>query len=310
MSRVRGMMHVCALLWGESDLSLSFSQLNPSTNPEGDERMLLLKKHTFLSLASAAVFTWMSVQPALASADYKVQSGDTMWKIANATHIPLQLLEAANPSVHPQNLTIGATLVIPSLTPYTVQPSDTMWRLAKKHHLPLTTIVAANPKVNPQNLMVGTVISMPDIAANRPTSAPAGSEPSSGTTTATHPAAGPDLYWLARAVHAEADGEPMKAQIAVADVILNRMHNASYPSSVYGTIFQVISGHYQFSCVPDGTIYNVPDATNMQAATQAMNGMNLVPTAYVFYNPAKTPSNSWVWRQPTVTHIADFVFAQ
>lgn len=271
-----------------------------------------MKKNSLIALASAAMVSWTTLTPAFASTGYTVTAGDTMWKIAQANHISVQLLELANPTVNPQNIAIGSALSIPALTPYTIQSGDTMWKLSQRYHVSLANLRAANPAINPQNLLIGTEISLPDTSSTSSTSA-TGSTAATGTTNGS--AAGtttndPNLYWLERAVHAEADGEPMNAQIAVADVILNRLHNGSYGNTVQSVVFQVISGHYQFSCVPDGTIYNTPDAMNIQAATAAMSGNNLVPSAFVFYNPAKTPSGSWVWNQPTVTHIGDFVFAE
>ena len=47
-----------------------------------------------------------------------------------------------------------------------------------------------------------------------------------------------DIQLLARAVYAEARGEPYRGQVAVAAVILNRVKSPSFPNSISGVIYQ------------------------------------------------------------------------
>ncbi|MBR5145040.1 MAG: peptidoglycan-binding protein, partial [Clostridia bacterium] len=47
-----------------------------------------------------------------------------------------------------------------------------------------------------------------------------------------------DLYLMARAVYGEARGEPYQGKVAVAAVILNRVHNKDFPNTVSGVIYQ------------------------------------------------------------------------
>lgn len=101
------------------------------------------------------------------------------------------------------------------------------------------------------------------------------------------------LYWLARIVYAEAGSEPYEGQVAVANVILNRVRNKNFPNTVYGVIFEYYKGIPQFSPVADGTIYNTPSKTAMQAAQDACNGYNPVGNALYFFNPSKA-SGSWI----------------
>lgn len=121
---------------------------------------------------------------------------------------------------------------------------------------------------------------------------------------------GTDLYWLSHIIHAEALDQPLNAQIAVGDVVMNRVHSPQYPNTVKGVIFQISGGHYQFTPVLNGFIYTQPDAASIEAAKKVLQGMNLVPNAYVYYTPSKTPANSWVRKQPVITSIGDFVFAK
>lgn len=101
------------------------------------------------------------------------------------------------------------------------------------------------------------------------------------------------LYWLARIVYAEAGSEPYKGQAAVASVILNRVRSSQFPDTVYGVIFEYYKGIPQFSPVADGTIYNTPSQTAIQAAEDACNGYNPVGGALYFFNPSKA-AGSWI----------------
>ena len=55
-----------------------------------------------------------------------------------------------------------------------------------------------------------------------------------------------DLYWLSRIISAESAGESLEGQIAVGNVVLNRVASPQYPSTVYGVIFDRVGG-VQFS---------------------------------------------------------------
>ena len=77
-----------------------------------------------------------------------------------------------------------------------------------------------------------------------------------------------DLYWLARAVYAEARGEPHLGQVAVAAVILNRVRHKDFPDTVKGVIFEPLA----FTCVADKQIYLEPNTTAIQAARAALAG--------------------------------------
>ena len=46
-----------------------------------------------------------------------------------------------------------------------------------------------------------------------------------------------DLYWLSRIISAESAGESLYGQIAVGNVVLNRVASRQFPNTVYGVIF-------------------------------------------------------------------------
>jgi spore germination cell wall hydrolase CwlJ-like protein len=63
-----------------------------------------------------------------------------------------------------------------------------------------------------------------------------------------------DAEWqcLTEAIYFEARGESLKGQVAVAEVILNRVDSPLYPRTVCGVVKQRGSGGCQFSYICDG----------------------------------------------------------
>lgn len=101
-----------------------------------------------------------------------------------------------------------------------------------------------------------------------------------------------EVFWLARIITAEAKGESLLGQIAVGDVILNRVRSQSFPNTIYGVIFDRKWG-VQFSPVADGTVYNTPTYTATLAAKICLEGTSLSDNAMYFLNP-KTAQSSWI----------------
>ena len=101
-----------------------------------------------------------------------------------------------------------------------------------------------------------------------------------------------DLYWLSRIISAEAKGEPFLGQIAVGNVVLNRVRHASYPNTIYGVIFDRKHGT-QFSPVSFGTIYQKPTASAVIAAKICLEGYSISDSALFFLNP-RLATNNWI----------------
>ena len=101
-----------------------------------------------------------------------------------------------------------------------------------------------------------------------------------------------DLYWLSRIISAEASGESLIGQIAVGNVVLNRVASRQYPNTVYGVIFDRAGG-VQFSPVSMGTIYNKPTASSVIAAKICLEGYSVSDTILFFMNP-RIATNNWI----------------
>lgn len=86
-----------------------------------------------------------------------------------------------------------------------------------------------------------------------------------------------DNYLLSCLVMAEAGGECYEGKLAVANIVLNRLNSGKYGN----TISDVIYASGQFSVVRNGAlnraINNGPNAGSVQAAAEALAGVNNVP---------------------------------
>ncbi len=103
-----------------------------------------------------------------------------------------------------------------------------------------------------------------------------------------------EVFWLARIIHAESRGEALLGQIAVGNVVLNRVRSAYYPNTIYGVIFDRKYG-VQFSPILDGTIYNTPGYSATLAAKICLEGYDVSEGAFFFLNTSLATS-SWIPR--------------
>lgn len=102
------------------------------------------------------------------------------------------------------------------------------------------------------------------------------------------------LYWLSRIISSEARGECLEGQIAVGNVVYNRVASPEFPNTVWGVIFDRKYGT-QFSPVSFGTIYDTPSASAVIAAKICMEGYSISDRALYFVNP-KLATTTWIQR--------------
>jgi N-acetylmuramoyl-L-alanine amidase len=101
-----------------------------------------------------------------------------------------------------------------------------------------------------------------------------------------------EVFWLARIITAESQGEPLRGKIAVGNVILNRVRSKSYPNTIYGVIFDFKHG-IQFTPAYTGTVYNKPSQESIIAAKMCLEGYEIIPGVLFFFNPRIATSN-WI----------------
>ncbi|WP_059173759.1 cell wall hydrolase [Bacillus sp. FJAT-27445] len=109
---------------------------------------------------------------------------------------------------------------------------------------------------------------------------------------------------LARLVHAEAKGEPFKGKVAVAEVVLNRVHNGQFPDTVKEVIYQ----KRQFDPVANGEINKPAGAEAKKAVEEAVSKEKKVTDALFFYNPV-TAGDRWIRTRTVTAKIGRHVFA-
>lgn len=115
-----------------------------------------------------------------------------------------------------------------------------------------------------------------------------------------------DAPLLAKIIDAEAHYEPLKGQIAIGNVIVNRTKDDRFPD----TIHDVIYAQNQFAPAMNGELERmVPSESGMEAAIRALSGENYVEDAVYFYNP-KRDSSSFFKSLETVGDIGSHRFAK
>jgi LysM repeat protein len=98
---------------------------------------------------------------------YTVQSGDTLFSIADKLGITLSALQAANPGLNADDMQIGQVINTPGseggsvFQQYTVQAGDTFFSIAQKKGITVQALEQVNPSVDENNLQLGQVISIP-----------------------------------------------------------------------------------------------------------------------------------------------------
>ncbi len=114
-----------------------------------------------------------------------------------------------------------------------------------------------------------------------------------------------EVELLARAIYAEARGEPFLGQVAVGAVIINRVNHKGFPSTVRDVIYQPGA----LCTVKDGQINLKPGETARRAALMALSGVDPTDGSLFFYNPAYATAK-WTRKKPVAAEIGNHVFAR
>lgn len=109
---------------------------------------------------------------------------------------------------------------------------------------------------------------------------------------------------LMRIVEAEATGEDITGKMLVANVVLNRVNNSSFPDTVEGVVFQKNGSVYQFSPIKDGRYYKVEisDETK-KAVKRVLNGEDKSEGALYFMSRSMAKASSVTWFDRSLTRV-------
>lgn len=123
-----------------------------------------------------------------------------------------------------------------------------------------------------------------------------------------------DAQWecLKTALYFEARGESLAGQVAVAEVILNRVDNPQYPKSICGVVHQAGAGGCQFSYNCDGRadVMSEPAAAERAArvARAMMDGAPRVLTAGATHFHSRAVAPPWARRFARTAAIGAHLF--
>ena len=93
------------------------------------------------------------------------------------------------------------------------------------------------------------------------------------------------LYWLPQIISSEAGNQPLAGQIAVGNVVMNRINSERFPNDIASVIYDM-AGAVQFEPVINGSIKNEPEGSSLVAAYLCLEGYNTAGNSLFFMNPS------------------------
>ncbi len=112
------------------------------------------------------------------------------------------------------------------------------------------------------------------------------------------------VYWLSRIINCESSGEPLAGQIAVGNVVLNRVRSDAYPNTIYDVIF----APNQFGPAITGAINRTPSELSVIAAKICLEGYNVAGDSLYFINPTSCSSTWFESNLTLMTVIGNHAF--
>ena len=103
-----------------------------------------------------------------------------------------------------------------------------------------------------------------------------------------------DYYWLSRIIYAASGADSLEGQIAVGNVVLNRVESGDFPDSIPAVIFEGAGEDVvQFEPVANGMVYQAPSDQAMEAARRVLAGETTAGNSLYFYAPALS-QGAWI----------------
>ncbi|MBO8157154.1 MAG: LysM peptidoglycan-binding domain-containing protein [Bacillaceae bacterium] len=91
-----------------------------------------------------------------------VQSGETLWALANRYGVTASQIARINELPNPNQLVVGQSLVIPTpARQHIVRPGESIWQIAQQYGVTVNTIVQANQITDPSLIYPGTALFIP-----------------------------------------------------------------------------------------------------------------------------------------------------
>lgn len=250
------------------------------------------KLTTLLLTMSLTLFAAHSAK----AAEYKVVSGDSLYSISRTFNTNVYTIKNTN-NLSSDLIRPGQVLNIQARE-YTVKSGDTLYLIARRYSISLYSLRKANNYWT-DYIYVGQRLLLPGVSSSGSITP----QPSAGVI----PYTSSDLDLLARLVHAEAQGQSYKAQVAVAAVVVNRVQSSAWPNTIRDVIYQRVNGYYQFTPVLNGWINKPATAEARQAALDALKGYDPTNGAEFYFDDSTT--NKWLWSKPVALRVDSMVFS-
>ncbi|NMB21653.1 MAG: LysM peptidoglycan-binding domain-containing protein [Firmicutes bacterium] len=177
---------------------------------------------------------------------------------------------------------------------YTVKPGDTLYDISIAYGITWKELAELNKIKDPATIQIGTQLRLPSHAKLQTLR--------SDETIVPISAKEKDL--LVRLVSAEARGESLEGQIAVAAVVLNRVQSSRFPNTVWDVMHQP----GQFTPVEHNTLPKHGDDVAVEAVNRALRGEDPTGGALFFYNPRTTQAADYWATKPVIRKIGNHNF--
>lgn len=256
-------------------------------------RMSIFSKLKKLFLCtSSAVLLGLLINHSASAAVYKVQSGDSLYKIGNLYRTTSSAIMKDN-NLSSSTIYPGQTLKVPGDT-YTVKSGDTLSKIANRYGILLYSLRRANNKWD-DLIFPGQKLYLPGVVSSS-SSVPAGVIPYTSS----------DLDLLARLIRAEAENQPYNAKVAVGAVVVNRVQSSKWPNTIKDVIYDKAGGYYQFTPILNGSINKPATDIDIKAAYDALHGIDPTNGAMFYFDDSA--KNQWLWSKPLAIRIDRMVF--
>lgn len=242
----------------------------------------------------AAFVTTLTISSTALAADYIVVTNDSLFKIGQLFHTPINTLKSDNALI--TDVIYPGQLLKVTAEIYTVKSGDTLFFIAQRYNIPLTSLMKANNKWD-SLLIPGQKLILPGI---KPTVL--------NTSNTVIPYTKDEVDLLARLINAEAGGESYEAMVAVGGVVVNRVLSKDWPNSITMVINQVIGEYYQFTPVKNGYIKTPATDASLRAAWACLYGSDPSKGAIFFFD--HTSTNQWLWSKTVTARIDSMIFAK
>jgi LysM repeat protein len=129
-------------------------------------------KKTVITMALVLIFAMLILSARIEAAEiYRVQSGDTLWKISQKVGVPIEIIINQNDINNPGNIYTGQRLIITisfeqeeptdRYFNYTVKSGDVLWKIAQRYNTTVEKLAGLNNIQPPYYIYIGQTLRIP-----------------------------------------------------------------------------------------------------------------------------------------------------